>query len=57
MRGENCAAVSPANSSVAGDISYKNLASFHVVLLHFSLISSAEKIKFLTSVKYSIDLI
>ena len=26
MIGENCAAVSPANSSVAGDISYKNLA-------------------------------
>jgi hypothetical protein len=34
---ENCAAVSPANSSVAGDISYKNLALSYVTSLNKDL--------------------
>ena len=38
--GENCAAVSPANSSVAGDISYKNLALFYVTSLNKDLARS-----------------
>ena len=38
--GENCAAVSPANSSVAGDISYKNLALSYVTSLNKDLARS-----------------
>lgn len=38
--GENCAAVSLANSSVAGDISYKNLALSYVTSLNKDLARS-----------------